>query len=642
MPRPIALFLLFLGVTVGFAWYRHGVPFVWDDSPNITGGLAHSRWIKELAQPGAGVELSQTLVHLGQDTFGYVTGGGYRPLSLLYSFLTYWFLVGPEGPSLGLLLVVGSIHGCLAVSLVCLARRFVRHSPTAWFAAFLVMASPPAAATAWVLMTTVQAVVPLLICLALICYFRMLQPGRRLGSRAALLAIMFLGPWFREFLGIVPILIGILEVQRCRRLTLWLGIAVACLLHALYPTAFVRWLFFPELPLEPVFVMGNLGGAINGSSMMRWYGAWHLLPLFPPSLLVLVLLPVIAAAGGQVLRNFAARRVIVEDGEAGDDNRRECWPAFLLLAWLGLAVLLLVTGWASTLDGFVLCLGFAAVGLWRARSKAPGVMEQRYYGILPAWFLLAFVPMMRVFTEHIHFFYALPSAAIILAREVEVVWDSLTMSAAEAVPTSRRSALGARAGLSVFLAVITADQGLNLVGARQVNAATYGGMKDLASWFTTHVPRASLVVSNVIHSEEIKTHAGGHFETYWTLAGGVCDRRRVVDDYAKLTQLISDRGDRDIYFLAASYDYLPGQAGYHRHKFVDLTALDKRFLGVVQRTKVRYFFLDPLRHLVLRPFIPFLGAPDLVNDFYCGLPHHRWLFRYECYTDYRVYRLARP
>src|SRR5262249_48606964 len=150
------------------------------------------------------------------------------------------------------LLFVGAIYGGLAVCVRNLARRYLRHSGSAWLATVLVLASPPLAATSWVVLAGVQAIVPLLICLALLCYFRMSEPGRHWAARLILIAIMFLGPWFREFLGIIPLLIGFLELQRCRRPTLWMAIAALGLMQAIYPTALLKLTFLPELPLLPV------------------------------------------------------------------------------------------------------------------------------------------------------------------------------------------------------------------------------------------------------------------------------------------------------------------------------------------------------------------------------------------------------
>ncbi len=315
------------------------------------------------------------------------------------------------------------------------------------------------------------------------------------------------------------------------------------------------------------------------------------------------------------------------------DYLRACHPVWrvnanwVCLIWLALTLGLVITGLAPALHGIVVCLGFAAIGSRRGL-------------FLPFWFLTALLPFLRVFTEHIHYLYTMPPAAIIVAMEIEALvgaaWRAGDPSKLSAnIPRLRwREAI-----LITAILLLTLDQGLNFVGAFQVNRATYGGMPEVAQWFEEHVPKGAFVVSNMLHAEEIKRYSGGHFENYWTVRLGVSDPSRVVEEPAQLRRLLADRGDRPVYFLNDSFDYWPRQAGYHRHKFAGKPLIPQEPLGLIHQSKTRYFFLDPLRHFVPREYVSFLGAPDLVNDFYCGLPHHRWLFRYEVYADYRVYRV---
>src|SRR5207249_3112203 len=211
-------------------------------------------------------------------------------------------------------------------------------------------------------------------------------------------------------------------------------------------------------------------------------------------------------------------------------------------------------GWFPPFHGLVLCLGFAVIGVMQTSALPPdagsqAAARQPSSFLLPVWFLAAFVPMLRVFTEHIHFLYAVVPAAIILAREAEACWRALAAKTARdegrgvrgegreewdekegARPGSPRAPSRsplrecARYAFFAVVAVIVADQSMNLLGALRVNQATYGSIQTVAEWFKEHVPAGSLVVSNVIHAEEIKWHSGGYFENYWTVAGGVCDR----------------------------------------------------------------------------------------------------------------------
>jgi len=114
---------------------------------------------------------------------------------------------------------------------------------------------------------------------------------------------------------------------------------------------------------------------------------------------------------------------------------------------------------------------------------------------------------LRVFTEHVHFLYAMPPAAIILAEAVESLWLRL-----KALPNLVR----VRRALACLLVLIGLDQALNIYGAYRVNHTAYRGIDDVADWFVRNVPKDSAVVTNVIHGEEIKWHSGNHIEVYWT------------------------------------------------------------------------------------------------------------------------------
>jgi hypothetical protein len=629
--------ILFFVAAIGFACYRHDLCFVWDDSASMTGSLARSRWMRELHKSETPPSPMTTTGHILEEVFGRVAGNGYRPMAALFSHLSYWLLVDSDAPSMLHLLLAGAGYGGLAVCVFRLACRFVHHAATALFATFLVLASPPLVATSWVVLTGVQALVPMLIAMALLCYFKLREPGRHWPARVTLIAILFLGPWFREFLGIVPLLIGSLELIRARRPTLWMAAATLSLLHAIYPTALLKLICFPDLPLKPVFAMGNLASSL-GAAEIRWHAPWYFLPLFPPTLLALAVLSALLTT----LRN-GWHALTSSEGRAAQNLA----SAVLYFVWLTSVVALMIFSREAACLGLLLCLGLVVIGIQDDL-------------MLPVWFLACFLPMLRVFTEHIHFLYAMTPAAIILARQAEKLWEMLggqfnigwhalrySEGRANGEPHALRSTSGratpartARHALAAVLALIAIDQAMNLVGAYKVNRAVYGGIQDVADWFVGNVPEGALVVSNVIHGEEVKWHSKDYFQNYWCVEAGVCDPSRVVDDLAKLERLLAGRGERPVYFLDVDFDYMPGKIEYHRHRFVHKWDVPREFVGLVHRTQTRYLFADPLRHLLPREFTPFLGAPDLVNDFYLGLPHHRWPFRYEVYAEYRVYLVA--
>jgi hypothetical protein len=591
---------LFVFVTIGFALYRQSAFFIWDDSP----GAFNSEWAQ-------GPPLGELLA----GAFASTNPNGYRPLATIHYAIGLRFLYELHGPTFVHLLGIGSVYGALALCLFGVARRFLRHEATAYFTVLLVLASPPLAATTWVVLAGLQAIVPLLTCLALLCYWRGLEPGGRWFFRGCLGLIFLVGPWYREFLGIVPILIGFLEWQRARRPTPLLVLAAAGLLHAIYPMALPKLLFFPELPLQPVFALGHLSLALEGGGI-RWRAAAHFLPLFPPLLLLLGGLSGLAGAWERIRALLLARHS-PNSQDLGPGGWHALVPALAFACWLSVVLLLLMSGRGSWLLPLAVSLGVAVIGLQQDL-------------LLPFWFLAAFLPILRVFTEHVHFLYTVVPAAIILAGATETLWLRLGQLGGWWK--------GVRPCVAACLGLVAADQAANPYGVYRVNHATYEGIQEVAHWLKLHVPAGSAIVSNVIHGEEIKWHSGGHVENFWTVSAGVFDPARVLAEPARLDALLAQSAGKNVYYLDVDFDYLPSKVGYHRHKYIHHLKMPREDLGVLHRTAVRYVFFDPLRHLIPRDFVPFLGAPDLVNDFYSGRSGHHCPFTYKVSARYHLYR----
>lgn len=613
--RRYYLLALFLAMMVGFAVYRHSSFVVWNDSPSVfhprnSGETAHWEelhehfWHTPLATLGSSIKKCFS-----------ITQDGFRPLSDLWIRLVVMFFYNTSHLPFPLLLIVGAWLGALVVSLFYVARRFVQYDLTALGAVLLVLGSPPLVGSSWVCVAGVQILVPLLFCLSLLCYWNLVEGKHRIVCATGLILLLFLGPWVREFFGLNALLLLFLEWRRTRRPTWIMGAAALGFLHAVFPTALLHWLFLPQLPLLPIYKIGTLSGQLDGGGL-RWHAAWHYLPLFPPSLWV--------CAGLEALLR-------IRGGCADAEKLRDDWfgrletavQRLVLPCWLAAVLTLLVLDlrypghvYHGCL-GLALCLGLAALGLRRDL-------------FLGCWFLLMYVPILRVFTEHVHFLYCIPPAAIILAQSMESLWLRLRASPVLA---------WGRYALAGVLIMIGVDQAMNLNGASRVNRATYAGIDAVADWFVRNVPEGTAVVTNVIHGEEIKWHGGNHIEVYWTLATGVCDPRRVVDQPPQLEEMLAHRDTRPVYFLDVDFDYPPEKASHHRHKYVHQTEVAWRDRGIVHFTQVRYPFADPLRYFIPRMYLPFLGAPDLENDFARQRSSDR-LFRHEVYAAYHVYEVT--
>lgn len=609
--RRLWLLALFLTTTLCFVACRYSSFAVWNDSPDVF----HPRDPDEGVQhweEGSCYLRAHPLTALRSFTvqaFGSAENGGYRPLAGLWTNITGTLFYTPTALPLPLLLIVGALHGAFAVALFVVARRFVRSDLAALGAVGLVLASPPLVASSWVLVAGVQVLVPLLFCLSLLCQANLAAGKRPLLNGTVLVLLLILGPWVREYFGLNALLLIVLEWQRARRPTWLMGLASLGLLHFLFPTAIMHWLFFPDLPLKPVYQLGTLAERME-VSVIHWDAGWHFLPLMPPLLWVCGGVEALARLGRVGSGNADPQATLIDRLERALQNL--AIPCWLIL----LAVVVMVPALQDYL-GVVLCLGLAALGM--SSNLALG-----------CWFVLMFVPILRVYTEHVHFLYAMPPTAIILAQAAESLWRRLR---------EQPRVAWMRHALAGVLIIIGLDQAMNVYGAYHVNHVTYQGIDAMADWFEHNIPRDAVVISNVLHAEEIKWHSGNHFHHYWSIGAGVSASERALEDPAQVEALLADRAHRPVYFLDVDFDYPPSKTWYHRNKYVHHMDVAKHDLGVVHITNPHYPFFDPLRYLIPRDYQPFLGAPDLVNDFGRGIAS-RLPFRHEVLACYHVYEVT--
>ena len=605
---------LFFLVMVGFAAYRSSSFAVWDDSARVFHPYGKDER-NVLRERLAREPFSEFGAECAKWIFLDVDSSGYRPLSNLWVYFVDLFLYRPSHVPMVVILAVGAVLGAFAVSLFYVARRFVRHDLTALAVVLLVLASPPLIGSAWVCVAGVQVLVPLLYCLSLLCYWNLVEGKYRILCAMILGLLLLLGPWVREFFGLNALLLLFLEFRRTRRPTCIAAAALLGFVHALFPTALLHLLFLPQLPVRPVYQLGSLSVQMNRGGI-RWNAPWHFLPLFPPSLWLL--------AGVEAWRRIRTEHESVDQPRSNWLGRFETLVQRLALPYwlwtlLALSVLHAVSQESCFHDylGLTLGLGLAALGMSRDV-------------FLGCWFLSMYLPIVRVFAEHVHFLYAMPPAAIIFAESMESLFLRLR---------GRPLLLWGRYALAAVLVVIGLDQLLNVYGAYKANRAIYGGIDVVAAWFARNVPADAAVVSNAIHGEEIKWHSNNHFEMYWTVNTGIAEPRRALPEPAQLEHLLGKRDAHPVYFLDVDFDYTPDKVFYHQHKYVHQAEIARRDLGVVHFTHVRYPFADPLRYLVPRMYQPFLGAPDLENDFARkrSVDHP---FRHEIYAVYHVYEVT--
>jgi hypothetical protein len=629
----IGLTLLWLGITVGYCWLHSSVDYVWDDSPKIC-VVRH------------GVSESHELFNR-RTILTRAFRGDCRPLHHLQEYITYYLYADPHigpGPWIAL---GGTIVGLMSVATYLVARRFTRSTAGALLAVFLLLFSTPFITGSWPVIFSIQAVVPLSLCVGLLAYWRAVASAGlagRIGWTAVLVAVMFLAPWYREFAGLLPLLILWLEAKRLRRPTYIMALAAGCFLHALYPTALLTWTFFSDLPIKSVFNTGQLVGVLDSSPALPWWKRhfqglkWevpsHFLVLFPPLLLILAYLGYLAkAAHGLLSPERNPNGCMPNEGSAS-----RSWgvlPSYLLLgrvsllsrlgkaaipiAYLGTGIVLLLANAAWVWWSSYFILGITLIS-WQANS------------LLGVWFLLSFLPFLKVFTEQVHLGYAVLPAGIGIACAIEHLVGLL------ACLTGCLRAL--RYAAAAVLTIALSDHALNLYGSYQTVTAIDHTVHELAGWFRSNVPAGAIVVSNALHLQDIRLASGGYIQTYWTVNAGIPHQESALSDPARLEALLcQSSGVVPVYFLDMDYPYLPEKT-YHAHKYVRNRSVEMDKVGTIGVLRVRYPYLDPLKAWVPRRFVSFMGGPDLENDFYHGPAQDGSSFLREVYVEYHLYRVT--
>jgi hypothetical protein len=619
---------LWLGITVGFAVYRGAECYIWNDTPSVmtpspvanASGQHHPGWsgavgtTESLRNFAASEPLRYIVVEL-HNAFVRSRSGGYRPISHLQSQIAI-LLFEREGPSLLHRLLWGACYGSAGVCLFLVARRFTKTDIAALLAIVLFYATPPAVTASWVVVAGLQILVPLCLCAGLLCYWHSMEGTRgRNAAFGVVVLLLLIGPWIREFLGVLPLLLGLLELVRYRRLTWRHAVFSAAFLHAVFPTAIPKLIAFPDLPLVPVHRLGHLGEQVSEARPIRWYACWHFVPLLPPTLWLLT-----SAASATLGVHLAWTKWF--GGAAVADRLWNTWSrqprsrkaidafqtAFSIApaAWLLLVQTMHERGAPWTQVAFAVC--------WMVV-----VMAMHVHWFLAVWFAVTFLPLLWVFAEHVHFLYCLAPTCIVFAAVLERAWLVLQLEAESASTAFRSRAI--RVGqlvLAVLVLALVVDHCLTLPNARRVMIAQARSVQSISDRVMETIPPNSIVLCNVVHGAEIGWANDSSIEVRPTITAGVFNPEQAVATREAFDELWANRGDRRLFLLDCTFDRLAHKRAYHGHLFVNVFNVPKKSLGEVFTHRTSYRHLDPLRRLVAREFVPFLGPPDLVDDYYTG------------------------
>src|SRR5262249_135753 len=151
----------------------------------------------------------------------------------------------------------------------------------------------------------------------------------------------------------------------------------------------------------------------------------------------------------------------------------------------------------------------------------------------------------------------------------------------------------------------------------------------------------AIVVSNALHAYDVRLFADGWFDVFFTTTSGSPSYKQVA---TREQFLALASGAHPVYLLDVRYAYRPGKDVELAHPSVTAPAppLPRGALGQLPATRACYPSLDPLRTAFPRPFVSFLGAPDLVNAFYHGPRQDGAAFSSEVSAEYWLYRVTAP
>jgi hypothetical protein len=496
--RRSELFALFFVVAIGFFALRSSVWLVWNDSPqtaeNLYGvyGIPMSQEATEVCRQSGAAHLSwnnspSVISTIFKRAFSCIEFGGYRPLSTVLSLLGGSIFSdaheaggGFNGLATLWLIAIASCFGLMAVVVALVSSRFLHSRWAIYSALVFLLASPPLLAGGWIIFSGIQVLVPLLIGLGILSYQKIYQENSCRPLWFGVLALVFvLGPWVREFVGIVPVLVIIGEWQRGKRASILCFVSLVALLHAVFPTALAS-LVFPQLPLAPVFRLGFLGAQMGSPvSALKWGVAEVFWLVLPPSFLLGTFVGLILLESSKKIR----LGLLVGAAVAAVIGLK--FPQ----AWLALVLLYCVLS---------------------MRQGAPL--------FLISWFLVSFLPFLKVYSSHVHLAYAVVPLAI------------LSMTNAERLSRRWRGNW-----IKAFLVLCLLDQAANVIASRKTVVSIANGIESAALWFKANTPPGSLVVANALHAEDIRLYSNNHFIPFWSVNVGIPPERG-LGDVEKMSQ----------------------------------------------------------------------------------------------------------
>jgi hypothetical protein len=540
---------IFLQITVfslliiAYIAWNHSEFLVWDDT-------AHSSYNIYAKNKHYDIENPRLINFLFSERFGKINSDGYRPLSgLIRGFGTAYF-VNMSASLWPFLILNGIVFSFMVFAFYYFSCRFTKDQSTSFLALFLFLASTPFLTGSMIRFAGIFALIPLLFLIIFICYFKSRETHHRYIWFILFIFFLFISPWLRELFLIVPILIIFFEIYNGAWKSRELIIAVALIPHFIFPGAIPHWIAYSDLPIKSIFFMGALSNRLETSDQLS--------------------------------------------------------------LWENLSELICDVKWRVFIDIFSVfpttIVFFACLyGIYVLVKNRWKLFQDNNIVFIWSFFLLTFLPLLKVFYEQLHLIYAMIPLSILISVAIK---KGVLLIRIKRVMFYLVSSL---------ILVCLIGHATNIFNVRKGTRHIYSAIFRLSEYFSENLPANSIVISNIHHLEDIRYYSNGHFDP-WSAPGAIFNKKKWIGHTpADLQKFIIEHSDDEIYFLDGRKVRFKGQLGGSRgHSFADKGMIETKSFGIIDKVSFVYPYFDPLRTLLPVSNTEWIGPPDLEFDFYRG------------------------
>ncbi|MBF0518748.1 MAG: hypothetical protein HQK92_03400 [Nitrospirae bacterium] len=546
----------------------------------------------------------------------------YSPITNIYSVMVQSYLQNSPDRIIYAIVLMGFFYTTLMLMFFLLSFKLINSIPWSLFAVFLFQSSVATIAISYQLFCLPYLFVPLVMVSAIYAYLQY-KDSARLIWLILFFSLSLIAPWLREFPGAIPFIVFASEAlsYKGRRSLVILILCVPLMLHSIYPSLLPWFIGLNKGGVYNVLDQGNVQ-QITSHGFLNWHFGALLFIQFPPVLW----LAVVASVRYWLQMEFLA----VSNTQSNQTLRS---------IFRNLAILLLIT--ASI--GFLYSFYIANMNLTHYALTEYGpflialvffitLASFRFNKILPIYFLLSFVPFLRIAMAELHLSFVLVPISIMFTLWFKYIFTSLANC------RKNKKVRNVSAILAGLLVIGLADQAMNIPSTILTTRHIAKTNKEMGLWLKKNTPRHSIVVMNFYNFTDVFYYSNYHFDPYETVENCPMGPDVVVHKNKDFKNLLNNNlGIRDVYLLAAEHEfkYKPAEL-YHSHKYVTHPP------GAIEKlnefsAKTIYYYLDPIKYFTPPYFISFLGYMDWSTDFYYN--NTQSLFKRIVQSDYKLYKL---